>query len=337
MDRELIPETGKFYKANLHCHTDASDGRLSAEEIKKRYRALGYSAVCYTDHEILVPHPELCDENFVALHGYEISIKQDLDQPSGYFRPLYHFNLIAGSQEQINMPKFFRDQPSSFGRSAELRLRAKNYEELIERTEYNKTWINRYLKDVAARGFLVNYNHPQWSLQTASDYLGLQNVHSIEVINGTCRYLNDNTSIHFEQMLRAGMRVCPTAGDDTHKPEDIGFGWTMLKAPELSYNALIAAYRQGHCYVSEGPEIYSLVIYNGKIRIRTSPAAAILLLGEGRYGKMKTFETDRETETEFEYLPEKTGAYFRLEVVDAHGKRAFTNAYFQSETEEKPL
>ena len=335
MDLELIPEGGKFYKTNFHCHTDLSDGEMTAEEIKNRYLSLGYSAVCFTDHEILVPHSELSDERFIALNGYEVCIKQDLHLSSGFFRPLYHFNLIAGSADHIDMPKFFRDHPSAFGNSVNVRKQATNFIELIDRTEYDRTWINAYLKDVVDRDFLVNYNHPQWSLQTRDDYIGLQNVHSVEVINGGCRYVNDNTSIHFEQMLRAGMRVCPTAGDDNHRMEDTGLAWTMLKAPELSYAALIDAYKKGNCYVSEGPEIYSLVIYNGKIRIRTSSAAAVLLLGEGRYGKLTTFDTEKETETEFEYQPEKTGSYFRLEVRDRYGNRAYTNAYFRNDLEKR--
>ena len=46
----LIPETGTFYKANLHCHTIHSDGRLTPEEVKKAYMEAGYSVVAYTDH-----------------------------------------------------------------------------------------------------------------------------------------------------------------------------------------------------------------------------------------------------------------------------------------------
>ena len=44
----LIPETGTFYKANLHCHTIHSDGRLTPEEFKKAYMDEGYSVVAYT-------------------------------------------------------------------------------------------------------------------------------------------------------------------------------------------------------------------------------------------------------------------------------------------------
>ena len=33
MKKYLLPETGNFYKANLHVHTTISDGALSPEEI----------------------------------------------------------------------------------------------------------------------------------------------------------------------------------------------------------------------------------------------------------------------------------------------------------------
>ena len=37
MKRYLLPETGTFYKANLHCHSNLSDGKLSPAQIKKIY------------------------------------------------------------------------------------------------------------------------------------------------------------------------------------------------------------------------------------------------------------------------------------------------------------
>ena len=330
---ELIPEKGNFYKVNLHCHTDISDGKMTAEEIKALYKAQGYSAVCFTDHELLVSHRELCDDSFIALEGYEVCIKKNLEISSGYFQPLYHFNFISKSQGNEMMPKFFKDHPNTFGNSRKMRENASNYIELIDHTEYNDEWLNAYLKDVVDRGFIVNYNHPQWSLQTRDDYINLKNIHSIEVINGVCSYLNDNTALHYEQMLRADMRVCPTAGDDTHKIEDIGRAWTMIKAPEFSYSALIQAYDNGHCYASEGPEIRSLVLDGDKIKVETSPASAIVLLGEGRSTQVVASRTETYTKAEFDYIPEKLGSYFRIEVRDRFGYKAYSNAYFMSDIE----
>lgn len=34
MKHFLLPETGHFYKANLHCHSTVSDGSRTPEEIK---------------------------------------------------------------------------------------------------------------------------------------------------------------------------------------------------------------------------------------------------------------------------------------------------------------
>ena len=331
---ELIPETGKFYKVNFHCHTDISDGKQTAEEVKQSYKALGYSAVCFTDHEILVSHKDLCDDEFVAIDGYEVCIKKQLDVPSGSLEPLYHFNLISKYQDNPVMPKFFRDHPAPFGNSKKWRQCASNYVELIELTEYSDEWLNAYLQDVVDRGFIVNYNHPQWSLQTREDYVNLKNIHSIEVINGEeSLTLNDNTSLHYEQMLRAGMRVCPTGGDDNHNLSDIGIAWTMIKAEELSYSSLIQAYEKGYCYASEGPEIYGLVLDGDKIKVETSPASTIALIGEGRWARTVSSRTETYTKAEFDYIPQKLGSYFRIEVRDRFGYKAYSNAYFVSDIE----
>ena len=64
MKKYLLPKDGNFYKANLHCHTTLSDGRLTPEEVKEFYKNRGYSIVAYTDHDILIPHDDLNDENF---------------------------------------------------------------------------------------------------------------------------------------------------------------------------------------------------------------------------------------------------------------------------------
>ena len=58
MRKYLLPENGTFYKANLHCHSTVSDGKLSPEEMKAEYQKRGYSVIAYTDHKVMVPHPD---------------------------------------------------------------------------------------------------------------------------------------------------------------------------------------------------------------------------------------------------------------------------------------
>lgn len=325
----LLPTSGNLYKTNLHCHTNISDGSMTPEEVKEKYKALGYHAVCYTDHEVLIGHKDLCDEDFVALHGYEVAIKRDLDKHTALFMPVYHLNLIATDQDNLTMPRFFKNNPSMPGNAREWAERHGVYDEndTVDTVKYDTEWLNDYIDAVTEAGFLVTYNHPQWSLQGPKDYLELHGLHAVEVINGGCRFLNDNTSLHFEQMLRAGANVIPNGGDDNHNPWDIGHAVTMIKAEELSYKALIEAYRRGDCYATEGPEFHDLYIENGEIVIRTSPVESVVLLSEGRGCSIKTSASADLTEVRFPYQPARYGRYFRFELKDGRGRHAYSRAY----------
>ena len=73
MKKYLLPPEGNWYKANLHCHTSVSDGCFSPERVKEEYKKRGYSIVAYTDHQLMVNHSYLADEDFLAqdsLHAH---------------------------------------------------------------------------------------------------------------------------------------------------------------------------------------------------------------------------------------------------------------------------
>lgn len=77
MRKYLISEKGKFYKANLHCHSTVSDGRNTPEELRDYYKAHGYQILALTDHELLVDHSDLNAEDFLMFTGYEYAIVDD--------------------------------------------------------------------------------------------------------------------------------------------------------------------------------------------------------------------------------------------------------------------
>lgn len=335
MRMELIPESGQWYKVNMHCHTDISDGRYTPEQIKAHYVAEGYHAVCYTDHEVLVPHTDLCDENFIALHGYEIAIKKEQDKHTGLFMPVYHFNFVAKSQNNLHMPRCYVSNPSMPGHAREWMEKCGQYRDTVDAVAYDPTWISEYLAAVRDAGFLSFYNHPQWSLQNYGDIIGIENLHGIEVINGGCYWLHDCTSIHYEQMLRAGKHLVPVAGDDNHGAHDQGLAWTMLKAPTLTYEALTDALERGDGYATNGPELQSLVLEDDVIRVRCSEATSVTLFTQGRYVKVYYDPDKTYTEVEFAYCPEKFGRYFRVEIRDAKGRTAISSAYDTAAIEEK--
>ena len=83
MKKYLISDKGRFFKANLHCHSTVSDGRLSPEEIKKAYME--------KDKEML---KKLADEEFPPM---QILVRQVYEA----FRTLwYRENKSIGFEMQ---------------------------------------------------------------------------------------------------------------------------------------------------------------------------------------------------------------------------------------------
>ena len=334
MKKYLLPKEGAFYKANLHCHTTVSDGSLTPEEVKSAYKAKGYSAVAFTDHEVLLGHKELCDSEFIALHGYETAVKNaEIGVPTLPNMHVYHLNLLAKKQDNLTQVCFF---PENFtpGNCAQYIPFVRYKGERCKYT-YSTDFVNHLIREANENGFLVTYNHPRWSLQTESEYLPLRGLHAMEVHNTGCANHGDANATVYQQMLASGMRLLPVAADDNHNSgkgyEDSFGGFTMLKAKELSYDALMEAWEKGNAYASSHPLIEELWVEDGYVTIRTSPVRKILLRGETRYCRVKRAEGGSTvTEASFRLETDALGAFFRLEAEDSEG-RAYTRAYFIDE------
>ena len=94
MKKYLLPEKGNYYKAELHIHTTVSDGTNTPEELKKLHKEQGYSIIAITDHDILLPHNELTDENFLAITAAEWKVYESdgLSWAHGGWKA-YHINV----------------------------------------------------------------------------------------------------------------------------------------------------------------------------------------------------------------------------------------------------
>ena len=109
MKRFLLPESGTFYKANLHCHTNLSDGHLTPEEVKRIYKEQGYSIVAYTDHDLFIPHPELADPDFLPLHAMEMEINEETPLGWDHARSC-HLCFIALKEDTVLQPCWHRSK-----------------------------------------------------------------------------------------------------------------------------------------------------------------------------------------------------------------------------------
>ena len=339
MKRYLLPETGKFFKANLHCHSNLSDGQLSPEEIKKIYMDKGYSIVAYTDHDILLPHPELKEENFLPLNGIELEVNEKDDDTPYKFIKSSHMCMIALEEDNLNAPCWHRSK-YRFGNAPKSEHLVKFDDTLPDyERSYTHECISDMMKTGREKGFFVTYNHPTWSLENYGDYMGYNNMHAMEIVNGACvaAGFDEYNSHAYDDMLRGGKRIYCIAADDNHNHGTLGtraydsfHGFVMIKAEKLEYRTITKALEEGNFYASQGPEIRALWLEDGRIHIECSDADRILLNTGIRRTEIAYAEEGKPLNAA-DFAVEKDDGYVRITVIDAHGDHADTNAYFTDE------
>ena len=93
----LLDNKKPFFKANLHAHTTFSDLNLTPPKLKEINKEKGYSVLAYTDHEHLINHSYLNDENFLAITSAELAVKEFPKQSTlvNYKMRVAHFNIYA--------------------------------------------------------------------------------------------------------------------------------------------------------------------------------------------------------------------------------------------------
>lgn len=339
MKKYLLPNTGNFYKANLHVHTTVSDGDFTPEEIKKMYLEKGYSIVAFTDHEVMVPHPELTDERFLAITSTEISVNERNDCDF-FFTKTYHLNIYSPY-----------DHKSCFNTFDKSKMWLNHSFDYItpeqEKETYNRVYsvdcINDIIKKANEEGCLVSYNHPVWSLQDYSDYVDLKGLWGIELYNTACaRNGYFDSEKPFDELLRKGERILPLATDDAHKLVDCYGGFTMINAEKLTYDNIFNSLKNGDLYCSEGPEFYEISIEDNIVKVITSPVAYVGLSTDCRQLYAKRDEENLLTEVCFDiswYFDLSNDGpnehqYIRITLVDKFGNRAYSRAYFREDLSE---
>ena len=342
MKHYLLPESGHFYKANMHTHTTCSDGRYTPEEIKAHYKAHGYSVVAYTDHDVMIDHSDLNDEDFLAITSHEVETNGPSMGGSFTATPCYHLNFYSPIPNQTD---YVCPNPNyTWGNARAIAETQEHYKgDYVRR--YSVEGQNEMIAEARAKGYLVSYNHPDWSLQSYPDYIGLEGITAVEVYNTGCvvgGWVLDEGDHALDHFLKAGKRVYPVATDDNHGSHDMCGGWVRFKADSLTYENIFNAYAKGDFYASWGPELESLYLEDGILKI-DFPADSHVVSAEVHTAVRWVGRRNGEDMTHAEidlngYMGEikRIGfpldrAYFRVVVTDEHGNRAMTRGYFLDE------
>jgi len=333
MRKYLLPECGTFYKTNLHTHSNISDGGLSPEEIKEYYVEHGYSVISYTDHDVFITHNELTDDNFLVLNGYELDVNQapaEASSITGVVKTC-HMGFIA-TKPDMETPVCWHREKYIPQKALHSKDRVKFDPNVPDYTRiYSREGVSDMMRLGRENGFFVIYNHPTWSCEDYSDYIGYENMHAMEIMNYTCirgGYPEYNERV-YDDILRSGKRILCVGTDDGHGKSSMCGCYMMVKAEKLEYGAVIDAITGGNFYSSEGPEIKSLYLEDGKVTIETSEVSEIRFTTGVRKSKRFTDEGgELLTSATYELPVDKDPYYFRVTITDKNGKHAYTNAYF---------
>ena len=304
---------GRFWRGNLHTHSNRSDGVLSPDEVCRRYRDEGYDFLALTDH-------------FVGHYGYPIV--DTVAMRCAGFTTILGAELHAGAMENgeswhilavglpadfapSNTPSFvpIKDQESG----PEIAARA------------------------VAAGAFVAIAHPQWSGLSVADARSISSAHAVEIYNTGCDKGCDRPDgfMVADALLSEGRRLTLIATDDAHfsEPDHFG-GWVMVKATANEPAALLAALKAGHFYASQGPELRDVRIEGDRLVVECSAVRSIIAIGWGTGAKAVHGHSLTRGEVPLARL--NNSPWVRAAVIDAAGRRAWSNPIWTGATEKNP-
>ncbi len=285
---------GRFWRGNLHTHSDQSDGALSPADVALRYRAAGYDFLAITDHFRARYGFPLTDTRPLRTPGFTTLLGAELHAPRTELSSEWH--IIA-----VGLPLGF--PPPGPGETGPMLARRSR-----------------------AAGAFIGMAHPAASLLTLADAESLDAAHSVEVYNALAARDDRADSWHLTDLLLArGHRLGAYAADDAHfQPRDPPgcAAWVQVRAESLEPDSLLAALKAGHYYASTGPELHHVEISGEQVTVYCSPVSKILLTG-GVPGA-QVIEGSTLTEGSLAVSMFRPG-YCRITVEDAAGRRAWTN------------
>jgi hypothetical protein len=220
--RDPYAAPGEYRKAQLHCHTTESDGRLSPVELLERYRAAGYSFVSITDHNRVTRETALDSSTFASIPGTE-------DTVARWIKPL-----------GPHMTRLFVESSLNSGQA----------QDRIDRTNASGGIVG-----LSHPSWTGNLWTGAWSPEAITSLRGFRlfeiwNPHSPP--EEDLRRWDLALSAHGPDPRHA---IWGVAVDDCHRLQQFNRAWIVAKVTTITAEALRDALRWGAFYASTGLEI----------------------------------------------------------------------------------
>jgi hypothetical protein len=306
----VSPATNPIWlKGNTHTHTTNSDGDSPPEAVAQWYRDHGYNFLFITDHEYLTPIEPLNiafgrPGSFLVMAGQEITDSVN--------KKPYHANGLG--LRKVVLP----NKGSSIVDS-----------------------LQADISNIRGSGGLAQINHPNfgWAL-TSTELKALRDYTLLEIYSGhpLINYLGGGGIPSAEQMwddvLSSGKLVYGVASDDSHhfkptndmSPALPGFGWIVVRARELSAEAVMNAIGRGDFYASTGVELedYSADTKSISLKIKEKRWSKYRVLFIGKRGRVLAESVTNPAQYRFRGHE----GYVRAKILESNGKMAWTQPVF---------
>lgn len=286
---KLFSDTLPFLKANFHCHTTESDGRLSPIDVAGFYEYAGYDVLAITDHRKVTLLPS--NDNLLLIPGIELD----------YVLPGQWVHILG-----IGMDASIREKWNRFG------------------TPQEGIDLIRNLGGLAVLAHPAwSLNTPAF-MQSLTGLSGVEIWNSVSTLplNGDRA---DSSSL-LDVTCASGGELLPLfANDDSHPyKSEAGTAATMVQAEEKTVPAVMEALRQGRFYATTGPQIYQIENKNNQeIVVHCSPAESIIFYSDCPWAAGRA--VIRSGMTECNYFIQKNDHFVRVEVRDAAGMKAWSS------------
>jgi predicted metal-dependent phosphoesterase TrpH len=290
---ELFHRPGRFFRGNLHTHSNLSDGAETPERVCAHYREAGYDFLALTDHFMKRFNYPVVDTRPFRTNRFTTIAGAELHAPANSHGELWH--ILA-----VGLPLDFA--PNGDGETGP---------QLAERA--------------VEAGAFVAIAHPQWSSLTVEDGRALPMADAVEIYNHGCAIecARGDGAVLLDTLLNEGRDLTAIATDDAHfRSEDACGGWVMVKAEENEPSALVAALKAGDFYATQGPLIHAAEIVGGALALEFSPAVNVAVVGRGSRNRHVRGRQISRAEIPLDGFKQD---WFRFVVTDAAGRSAWSN------------
>ena len=312
-----------WYKGNIHTHTTESDGDADPKTVVKWFRKHGYDFLVLSDH------------NHLTVLEYRARERR-------FKRPL----MIPGEEVTARVK----------AGAVPIHINGIGVSRVVEPIDAGEIvpTIQANVDAIVQAGGIASINHPNYGWAFNHEHISqVTGASMLEVFNGvtlTNTYGapgRPSAEEIWDRVLSAGRAIWGVAVDDSHHYHDFvpelanpGRGWLIVRAPELSQDAIVEALASGSFYASTGVYLSELEQSDEAISLRVEQEWSRVWGGPRDWDQAYAIEfIGRDGVKLAEHVGEEATyrirgdeGYVRARVTGSSGVRAWTQPVFVAES-----